>query len=160
MTINWVAPYANGATIDAYHIEIQDYNSLWQQDAACDGSGASSEQIIAMQSCIVPMANLRVNLGLQFDALVYVRVSASNMMGQGAWSLANSDGETIRIEPVKMNQIQKGPASTENSLDLFWVGLTETADIGNSAILSYEVYWDANSGNLNLLLHDSLVLTN
>lgn len=78
------------------------------------------------------------------------------MMGQGAWSQSNSDGVRIRIEPVKMNPIQKGALSTENSLEIFWVGLTETADIGNSAILSYEVYWDANSGNLNLLLHDDL----
>jgi hypothetical protein len=28
--INWVAPYENGAVIDAYHVEIQDYNGLWQ----------------------------------------------------------------------------------------------------------------------------------
>lgn len=34
--------------------------------------------------------------------------------------------------------------------------MTSTADIGNSAILSYEVYWDANTGNLNLLLSDNL----
>jgi hypothetical protein len=81
--IEWAAPYENGAVISAYQIEIQDYNGLWQVEGACDGSDAG---IVAATLCIVPMADLRNNLALNFDMLIYARVSASNVMGQGAWS--------------------------------------------------------------------------
>lgn len=87
--ISWTAPYENGATISAYHIELTDNNGLWQTEPLCDGS---QQETIDALSCIIPMDTLSLSHGLIFDAFVYVRISASNQMGQGAWSQTNSDG--------------------------------------------------------------------
>ena len=45
---------------------------------------------------------------------------------------------------------------SDSSISLSWTGLTGT-DTGNSAITSYNIYWDNGSGTLNLPLMDSLV---
>jgi hypothetical protein len=80
-------------------------------------------------------------------------------MGQGAWSQTNSYGAQIRQRPAKMSVVTKGVESTATSLKLNWTPLTSSADIGNSAILAYEVFWDANSDTVNLLLHDDSTVT-
>ena len=58
-----------------------------------------------------------------------------------------------------MSVVTKGVESTATSLKLNWTPLTSSADIGNSAILAYEVFWDANSDTVNLLLHDDSTVT-
>lgn len=141
--------------ISAYHIEITDSNSLWQTHSECDGTDA---QIISSLRCVVSMDTLSLTYGLQFDETVIVRVSASNSMGQGAWSLSNSVGAKLRQRPVKMTQVTKDPTSTETTLTIVWSGLTSGLDTGNSDILAYEVYWDANTGAINILLHDEITL--
>lgn len=45
------------------------------------------------------MSFLSSELGLSLDELIQVRVSASNMMGQGAWSVTNSLGALVRSVP-------------------------------------------------------------
>lgn len=81
--IQWIMPFNNGMPIIAYHIEIQNINGLWQSDVSCNGA---SQTVISNLYCVVPMNTLSLNFGLQFNSTVQVRISASNMMGQGAWS--------------------------------------------------------------------------
>jgi hypothetical protein len=97
--IDWTAPYYNGAEITSYTIEIQDSNSLWQSDAQCDGSDSA---IVASMNCVVSMDTISTTFGYAFDSIVYVRISATNQMGTGAWSMANSDGALVRSKPGKM----------------------------------------------------------
>jgi hypothetical protein len=97
--VSWLHPFENGAPILQYHIEIKDSNGIWQQESTCDGS----QQVVVQNAiCVIPMSDLRTNLGLTFNSLVVFRISASNLRGQGAWSPSNTLGATIRIQPVKM----------------------------------------------------------
>jgi len=45
------------------------------------------------------MATLISDFGLVFDQLVKVRISARNDIGQGPWSMINSQGAKIRVVP-------------------------------------------------------------
>jgi len=155
--VAWLAPYENGATISAYYIEIKDQSGNWQTTPECDGSTA---QVINALSCVVSMDTLSLSYGLAFNEIVIVRISAQNIMGQGAWSQSNTSGAKLRQRPTKMTQVSKNSQlSTETSLLIQWQALTSTVDTGNSAILAYEVYWDAATGITNILLHDSVALT-
>jgi len=69
--------------VTAYTIEIENSNNLWQGDVSCDGANAV---IVSGLSCVVPMDTLTQSFGLVFDELVYVRISATNVLGTGSWS--------------------------------------------------------------------------
>lgn len=63
------------------------------------------------------MPNLWTSFGLAFDTMVEIRISASNVMGQGAWSNTNVIGERVRQKPGKMSPVVKSAAgSTATSL--------------------------------------------
>ena len=47
------------------------------------------------------MPNLWTSFGLAFDTMVEIRISASNVMGQGAWSNTNVIGERVETETRK-----------------------------------------------------------
>jgi len=83
------------------------------------------------------MNTLSLNFGLQFNSTVYVRVSASNMMGQGAWSQSNVVGAMIRQHPIKMFQVIQGSMSTSTTVQITWSALSTYVETGNSAITSY-----------------------
>jgi len=102
--ITWQAPYFNGASIDAYQVEVMDSNGLWKDFDTTE------------TSTVVSMATLIDELGLSYEDLVVVRVSASNLMGQGPWSMSNTAGALVRTVPQKMLTVSKGSLSTATSL--------------------------------------------
>ena len=156
--IVWVAPSANGATIDAYKIEIlNSADTTWTEDLTnCDGSGAT---IMTNLYCIVPMATLiAAPYSQALDELVEVRISAQNSEGWSTVSTTNTVGALIRTVPTAMATPTRGSSTTETQIQVDWAALTG-ADTGNSAITSYELLWDNNSGTANILLTDSLVTT-
>lgn len=55
-----------------------------------------------------------------------------------------------------MQSVFLGTNNNETQLDLKWTALSGT-ETGNSAILAYELYWDSNTGNANILLRQGLV---
>lgn len=93
--------------------------------------------------------------GYLFDQLVVVRASATNARGTGSTSTPNSSGAKIRSVPSVMSTPTQGPSS-DTDISVTWSSLTGTAT-GNSAILSYDLYWDNGSGTINIELTDSLV---
>jgi len=58
---------------------------------------------------------------LAFDSLVEVRVSATNLIGQGTWSFTNTVGAKVRIVPSQMAPPTLGSDSTETKLIIDWV---------------------------------------
>jgi hypothetical protein len=51
-----------------------------------------------------------------------------------------------------------GALTSQSQIEVDWVALTGTIDTGNSAILSYNLYWDNGSGSTpSISLTDSLV---
>ena len=62
----------------------------------------------------------------------------------------------MRSVPQKMLEVTKGAESTATSLQVEWTALTTDTEIGNSAILAYELRWDANSGTPNIKLYEGI----
>lgn len=94
--ISWVAPSENGSPILSYLIEIQGSDGGWRQDTVyCDGADSG---IISTTTCSIPLTILTDAAGpfaLAPGALVAVRVAATNLLGTGAASTANSAGAYV-----------------------------------------------------------------
>jgi hypothetical protein len=94
--ITWVAPSENGSPILSYLIEIQGSDGGWHQDTVyCDGADPA---VISSTTCSIPLTTLTDAMGdfvLAPGALVAVRVSATNLLGMGAASAANSAGAYV-----------------------------------------------------------------
>jgi hypothetical protein len=78
-----------------------------------------------------------------FDTTVYFKVEAINSLGAGLNSTLNLVGANIRSIPSAMAVPFNGVWGTsETQIMVNWTSLTG-ANTGNSAILGYELYWDA-----------------
>ena len=142
--ISWTSPSSNGANITSYYIEIQDSSGVWRTETT-DCAGNSSAVFLA-GSCIIPMSVLTsAPFSLTLGTLVQVTASAINAYGQSTPSAVNTVGATISTVPVQMSPPTRGSATSESQLQVNWAPLTGTGT-GNSAILSYSLYWDNGSG--------------
>jgi hypothetical protein len=92
---------------------------------------------------------------VEFDEVVVVRVSAKNSYGWSATSTPNTIGAQIRRKPDQMTAPVE-VSRTDSTIVVSWAELTG-ATTGNSAITSYNLYWDNNTGTSSLELTDSLV---
>mmetsp|Transcript_33982 Transcript_33982/g.25068 ORF Transcript_33982/g.25068 Transcript_33982/m.25068 type:complete len:512 (-) Transcript_33982:873-2408(-) len=149
--IEWVAPDDNGEDITAYKIEIQEYGGAnWYEETTnCDGSDST---IISQLWCIVDMDDLGASpFNYAFDELVLVRVSAENAVGFGTVSSTNSVGAVTASKPLVMTSLARGADTSTDSLYVEWTALSAPQN-GNSAILSYNLVWDAGSGTTNQVL--------
>ena len=52
----------------------------------------------------------------------------------------------------------KGSNSTSTSIQVYWIALTSHLDTGNTEILDYDLWWDANSAITNIKLFEDLTL--
>lgn len=77
-----------------------------------------------------------------FDALVLVRVSATNAYGTST-PATNFGSARIRSAPIKMTDITIASYS-DSQITITWDSFSGT-DAGNSAITSYNLWW--NQGN-------------
>ena len=57
-----------------------------------------------------------------------------------------------------MSTVEKGASSTATSLEVKWTPLITADETGNSQILSYNLWWDANSGTANINLFEDLTV--
>jgi len=125
--------------------------------SSCDGSLSA---VISALSCSVPILEFSsAPFSLSVSTLIVVRVSATNSEGPGATSPENTSGATVKTVPVQMSAVYEGTGSTSTSIVLEWAALTSTSDTGDSAITTYNLYWDDNTGTTNIYLMDSLVTT-
>lgn len=141
--ISWTPPAANGATISAYKVEIENSASAFSEETSyCDGSSAA---IIAAATCDVPLTHLINSYGLQLEDLVVVRITASNSEGSSGASTVNSSGARIATEPQSPT-LSQGTTSS-SSIQVTWNSLSTAAETGNSAIISYNLEWDEGDGD-------------
>jgi hypothetical protein len=81
------------------------------------------------------------NYGYTFDSLIIVRVSGENSIGFGPRSFLNTVGARVRSAPLAMNPPTRGSGSTDNQIEVLW-SVPASPINGNSAVLSYNLYWD------------------
>jgi hypothetical protein len=92
------------------------------------------------------MATLTASpFSLAFDTLVEVRITATNIIGTGSTSVVNTSGAKIRRAPGTMGVVTK-TSGDETQMVISWTALSSATDIGNSAILAYNLYWDTGAG--------------
>ncbi len=81
---------------------------------------------------------------LVYGQIVRFRISAYNANGWSSPALSSAvSGATVRTEPITMSTLLRGLDTTESQIQVKWTSLIATADIGNSAIVSYGLQWDA-----------------
>jgi hypothetical protein len=153
VTISWTAPADGGDAITEYKVEIRGGGGVFSTEStACPGTDAT---LLSSRSCLVPMSTLRAAPhSLAFDAFVEVRLSARNAYGWGASSAVNTDGARVRVEPSQVAQPVL-TSVTEAQIAISWTALASPDD-GESAILSYVVYWDNGGGTPTYPLLDAL----
>lgn len=156
VTISWTAPHDGSDAIVEYKIEIKQNDGNWYHETThCVGTSAT---LLSTRQCTVPMSALTASpLSLAFDALVEVRASARNAFDWSIVSPTNTAGAKIRSVPYQMSKPTVTSLS-ESVVDLSWTALTSPTT-GNSAILSYQVYWDNGGGTPNIQLLDALQTT-
>ena len=76
-------------------------------------------------------------------------MAAANSVGLGTYSVVNTLGARVRTVPGQMTSPQLGTEVTETQLEILWTELTG-ADTGNSEILGYQLYWDAQTGTSDI----------
>lgn len=64
----------------------------------------------------------------------------------------------VAQRPDKMAPVFLGSNNNETQLELKWTQLSGS-QTGNSAITTYELYWDSNTGTANILLKSGLQLS-
>lgn len=77
VSISWVEPYDNSASVDAYDIFIANSAGIFTKDLTyCNGADSV---IISQLTCEIPMSVLRsAPYSLPFNAVVQATVSAHN----------------------------------------------------------------------------------
>jgi hypothetical protein len=152
VAIAWLTPADGSDPLAEYKIEIQGSTGSWVTESTyCVGAAVGTAR-----SCAVPMSSLSTgSFGLAFDTLVAVRASARNSYGWGMPSPANTVGARTRRVPDQM-PAPVAVGVSEAEIDLQWAALSGPQD-GNSAVTSYNVYWDNGSGLVVVALLDRLV---
>jgi len=150
VTVTWAAPAANGAALQSYVVELQGKAGGWHLETTdCDGADPAVQSATA---CTIPQSTLTDPAGafqLERGDLVAARVSAVNQLGSSAPSPANAAGAHIQTLPAAPSGLASGPGTSASQIELSWAPLTTDAErggvLGEVAILSYHVEWDAGS---------------
>lgn len=142
--IQWVAPFNNYESIDAYLVAVKSAGGTFEVDTTnCDASTAA---ILAELRCRVPVSVLTASpFSLAAGATVVAKVQARNARGWGALSAENTAGAIIITVPSQMAApVRDSTATSTVQIKVTWLALATPQD-GNSAILSYNLEWDAGS---------------
>ena len=138
--IAWTAPSNNHVAIDAYQILIITSLGTYVEDTTnCNGADSL---VLANMYCLVQMSVLQASpYSLILGDLIAAEVLAHNARGWSIPSLPNTSGSQIQTVPSQMAAPTSGSTTSSTQIQIDWVALTSTAT-GNSAILSYQLYWD------------------
>lgn len=94
-----------------------------------------------------------INFGLPQGEAVLAKVSATNLIGEGAYSTPTASGTPITTEPHKPpTPVTEGANTDDTKVHIQWAALTAdgaTDYTGGATPSLYEVYWDAGVGGDN-----------
>lgn len=146
--VTWSQPKNNGDLITAYKIEVySDPTDQWNE--VCDGTQAD---VVLYRICLIPIATLfGAPHSLIFNQFVRVRVSAANVIGFGPTGVNSPAVSDTRLKswPLRMYQPARGDKTSVNQLEVTWQALLSPNN-GNSDVLSYNLQWDAGTGDCTM----------
>ena len=139
ITITWDAYVYNGISVDKAAIYIQEVNGTWSlETTSCDGTLST---VYSTRTCTIPMTTHRASpFNLVVLDQVYAQVQAHNTDGWSTLSATSTGVAVIHTEPQTPNT----PTTSNNaarSIQVDWTALTSSANTGDSAILSYALYY-------------------
>lgn len=146
--ISWAQTKNNGDPITDYKIEIFSYDSLsWNEEPKnCYGS---DKLIVSRRECIIPVLELyKSPFKLTFNQFIKVRILAINVIGSGNYGEISQALSDTRLKSTALNMWSpyRGEATSVNQIEVKWNQLLPP-DNGNSPVLSYNLVWDANTGD-------------
>jgi hypothetical protein len=142
--ISWNAPSSNNEPITAYSVEIADNNSTFDESSECNGS---SDAIKSSRTCTVSATELEgPNFLLEFRDPIHIKVKAQNIHDWGDFSYENTALQ-IQRAPSAVSNVDRGPATTSNQIQITWDALTTNDEIGDSSILAYNVEREVTTGS-------------
>jgi hypothetical protein len=149
VVVTWPAsPSDRGAAVTAYRVKFQEADGdLSLITPACDGSASGA---VSGRTCTVPMATLtNAPFSLAVGAVVKVQVEAYNEKGWSTASPLNTAGALAQTEPAVGATASRGDGTSATQLVVTWTqGQVDTSPAdGGAAVASYQVYWDAGSGD-------------
>lgn len=164
LRVSWTAPTntgGNSIALTAYRVTLRKADSTYTQVSECDGSQAG---ILAAAQCDISMSALTGELGLSLGDQVFAIVYASNSVGEGSASTANSvDIGIVQQAPSKPSSPPlRDSATTISSLVVDITALSDP-DNGKDDIISYNIEMSSDGGSnfseVQGETSDSLLLT-
>jgi hypothetical protein len=139
--MTWKSPYNGGNAISSYVIQFSDStgNNFYPITSYCDGNSSS---IVSQRFCDIPFTTLRASpFNLAQDQLVRAKLAATNIIGTGPFSLVNTEGVTVQVDPLAPLVAPISVNYTESYAEVVLTQITGSLT-GSAQVLFYELSWD------------------
>ena len=145
--ISWNVPQNNGDLVSFYKIQVySNSTSTWNEDPNCNGL---NPDVALYTICEIPVLALySAPHFLVFNQFVSVRVQAMNAIGFGSFG-TNSAAVAFTLlngVPTTMYSPSRGSQTSITQIEVDWIALT-IPNNGNEPIVSYNLQWDAGTGD-------------
>ena len=146
--IAWAQTKNNGDPIYKYKIQIFSYStSTWNEETTnCNGADSL---IVLRRYCVIPVSQFYYSpYSLTFNQFIRVRVQAKNVIDWGDFGENSQAVSDTRLKSKALNMWSpyRGEATSVNKIEVKWNELLPP-DNGNAPVLSYNLVWDANTGD-------------
>jgi fibronectin type 3 domain-containing protein len=142
VVISWaVTGNANSSPVTAYRILIKvSGGGSYQADTAnCDGS---TYNVWANVQCTIPMSVFTITpFSLSPNDQIIATVEALNGVGYSPVSVDNTVFANVKVKPTAAPTVSNGAGTSNTQVEITWPELTASADIGYSAVTSYNIYY-------------------
>lgn len=154
--ITWADPTDTGGasiTITAFRIEIRlPDGATFTEVSACNGTDAS---LVSAKTCDIPMSTFTTptgsgGLGFAQGNEITARITAANVIGYGsAGSVASLATTVAQVAPLTpLAGPRRGTGTDASQIVIEWDPVVDPQN-GGSAVTSYNLQWDAGSGNFD-----------
>jgi hypothetical protein len=148
VVISWaVTGNANSSPVTAYRILIKVSGvatpQYEQELTHCDGT---THHVWANVQCTIPMSVFTISpYSLSPDAQIIATVEALNGVGYSPVSPDNTAYANVKVAPTAAPALSNGAGTSNTQVEIGWPELTANADIGYSAVTSYNIYYQVGS---------------
>jgi hypothetical protein len=114
-----------------------------QELTHCDGT---TYNVWANVQCTIPMSVFTIiPFFLSPDAQIIATVEALNGVGYSPVSPDNTAYANVKVAPTAAPALSNGAGTSNTQVEIGWPELTASADIGYSAVTSYNIYYQVGS---------------
>ena len=135
----WTEPYNGGSPVISYQILFKNGLTFSEIKTYCDGTNPA---IVTNHYCDIPFTEFRISpLFYTYNTLIIAKVSATNNIGTGLFSIVNTEGIKVQTEPSVPPLAPHIVSYSEFSIQLD-INILTGDQTGGSPILYYDLSWD------------------